>query len=376
MNQEVDEVNAQSPFGQFSKIVLGNEFEMLQLISNFEYGEDYPVKNELTSDDYSLYFTRLPIISITTANTIVDEPRLHAYFFMSEPGQEITSSSIGIEYRGGWTQTLPKKSLRIEFWEDLEGNETKDVSLLGMRSDDDWNLQAMFNEPLRFHNTTCFELWRKIDTLYYMNEEPDAINGIHMKYVEVFINGDYHGVYGLGERIDRKQLKLKKHNGTMRGELYKGSEWDAATLFMDAPMYNNDTVVWSGFEYEHPEEEIDWENLHDFVSFVAHASEQDFLDNYPSYLKTGNAVNYFIFMNLLRATDNRGKNTYIAKYSTDEPYFIVPWDLDGTFGVAWDGSNENKTDDILSNGFFDRLLNDCSPNGFVEQLQSRWAFLR
>ena len=376
INQNVDEVNAQSPSGEYSKISLGNKFELLQTIGNFEYGENYLVESELTSDYYSLYFTRLPIISITTSNTIVDEPRTHAYFYMSEPDQTIVSSNIGIEYRGGWTQTLDKKSLRIEFWEDMEGNATKDVSLLGMRSDDDWNLQAMFNEPLRFHNKTCFELWNRIDTLYYIDEESSAINGVNMSYVEIFINGDYQGVYGLGERIDRKQLKLKKHNGNIRGELYKGDDWTSATLFLDAPAYDNNEVVWSGFEYEHPEEEINWENLHDFVSFVAHSSEQDFMDNYASYIKMDNAVNYFIFINLIRATDNRGKNTYIAKYKANEPYFFVPWDLDGTFGVVWDGNNENITNDILSNHLFDRLLDDCSPNGFVDQVQNRWAFLR
>ena len=106
---------------------------------------------------------------------------------------------------------------------------TRDVSLLGMRDDDDWNLQAMFNEPLRIRNRSCFEIWDNIYTLPYKEEEPDAVAGIKMKYSDLFLNNEYLGIFAVGERIDRKQLKLKKYkDGSIRGELYKGAYWDEA----------------------------------------------------------------------------------------------------------------------------------------------------
>lgn len=206
------------------------------------------------------------------------------------------------------------------------------MSLLGLRSDDDWNLQAMYNEPLRLNNKTSFELWDKIDTLHYLNEEPDAINGVRMRYVEIFINDEYRGVYGLGEKVDRKQLKLKKHNGTIRGQLYKGDTW-GATTFSPAPPFNNNSDTWGGFEYKHPDEEIDWTELHEFVSFVRFSSDADFYANYQSYFSIDNAISYLIFVNLARLTDNLGKNIYVAKYNNNYPYFYVPWDLDGSLGT-------------------------------------------
>ncbi len=49
--------------------------------------------------------------------------------------------------------------------------------LLGMRSDDDWNLLAMYNEPFRLHNVACNQLWQAIHTPYYQALEPAEVNG-------------------------------------------------------------------------------------------------------------------------------------------------------------------------------------------------------
>ncbi|MEZ5037196.1 MAG: CotH kinase family protein [Chitinophagales bacterium] len=362
----------------FNKIQLDKIYTFSAPISSVEIGKSYPIKDE-EGHRYQLFFTELPLIHITTNNIIVDEPRRFASFFMAESNGMIVNEHIGIEYRGASSQNYPKKSLRIEFWADSTGEETKDVRLLGMREDDDWNLQAMYNEPLRFNNVVSFDLWQQIDTLYYIKKEQKAVNGVNMKYAEVFINNEYRGVYGVGERVDRSQLKLKKFkDDEIRGELYKGSDWTDAVLMNKAPVYDNSKALWAGFEYEYPdaEEIIDWENLYNLISFVEKSSDEEFYLAYPDKMVVDNLVNYFIFLNLTYAADNTGKNLYIAKYDKNEPYFYVPWDLDGTFGLFWDGSNHNNTTGLLSNNLYNRLLKDCSENGFVEKLKSRWKFLR
>src|SRR5690606_8152803 len=118
--------------------------------------------------------------------------------------------------------------------------------------------------------------------------------------------------------------------------------------------------------------EIDWSNLYNLIDFVKNSNNNEFYAQYQNKFQLDNMVDYFIFLNLLRATDNTGKNIYIAKYDTEEPYFYVPWDLDGTFGIIWSGNHENITNDILRNKLYDRLLQDCSVNGFREKLRDRW----
>jgi hypothetical protein len=283
---------------------------------------------------------------------------------------------VGIEVRGSFSQSFPKKSYELSFWSDKTGKESRDVRFLQMRTDNKWNLQAMYNEPLRLRSKVSNELWQDIHQIYYKDKEPDAKNGIDMAYVEVFINNHYKGLYALSERVDRKQLKLKKYSNGIKGELYKGSYWDDAVIFNSAPPFNNASETWSGFEYKHPEEEINWSNLYSFVNFVTKSTDQEFNRDYKKWFRLDNAVDYYIFLNLLRAGDNYGKNLYIAKYKTDDPYFYVPWDLDGVFGTDWSGQNVNATDGILTNGFYARMMQDRSPTGFRAALNKRWAELR
>lgn len=372
ISKEINELNALYP-EEKSTVQTGNrQYTFVSSVNEFEYGVAYEAVDS-EHKNFDIYFTQLPIINIYTNNTIVDEPRVYAHFTLCQNNGDYVESAMGVEYRGSWTQTLPKKSFRIEFWEDETGNETKDFSLLGMRSDDDWNIQAMYNEPLRLRSKTNFELWKKMDTLYYINDEPEAINGVRQEYAELFLNNQYRGVYTISERPDRKQFKLKKYkNDEIRGELYKGTGWGAST-YTSLPAYDNNSELWGGFEYEHPEEEMNWENIYEFVRFVLNENDISFYESYAERFNVDNAVNYFIFLNLLRATDNTGKNLFVARYNTDEPYFYIPWDLDGTYGIIWNGTQENITNDILTNGFYDRLV---KYDGFINKLKVRWNKLR
>jgi hypothetical protein len=373
VNQNTGFINTNWP-GTKTEIYTNQLFTFVSPTENIEIGNNYLVVD--TADMiYNLYFTELPIISIYTTNQIVDEPRVFAHFRMAESNGNLTESNIGIEYRGGWTQNLPKKSLRIEFWQDTIGEITTDVSLLGMRSDDDWNLQALFNEPLRLRTKINNEIWKDIHTIFYSTAEPEAQNGIDMEFSELFINGLYQGLYAVGERIDRKQLQLEPYNGNIRGQLYKGVSWGGST-FSSLPNYNNNSSFWGGFEYTYPREEIDWSEIHSFVDFVINESPINFYSGYQEKFHLLNAVDYFIFLNLIRATDNFGKNIFIGKYSSTTPYFYIPWDLDGAIGTDYTGQQDTVTNDLITNGFYNRLLHDCYENGFYQLLQVRWNNLR
>ncbi len=375
VNEDVDLINSTYP-GSKEKIRLDRDYSFITPLNNIEIGKEYLVKPVSYNIDYKLYFTQLPVINIKTSNRITEDPLVLANFKMVESNGKTVTSNIGIKYRGVSTLAFPKKSMRIEFWTDDAGKITRDVSLLGMRSDDDWNLQAMYNEPMRLRSKTSNELWMKIYTPYYQLLEPDAVNGVHMEYAELFLNGQYRGVYCVSERLDRKQLKLKKYNGNIRGELYQCKHWDDNVLFEGLSDYDNNNIIWGGFEYKHPEELINWNNLYEFVRFVVSSDNTKFQQEYKERFDLKNAVDYYIFLNLLRAPDNRAKNTYIGRYNVNEPYFYIPWDLDGVFGTVWDGSRVNVYNDLLSNGFYDRANKDHSENGFVCQSERRWQELR
>lgn len=373
VNQKVNDLNSSYP-GQKSTVVLGDKLYVLaNSVPHFENGVAYQINHN--NKAYNLYFSNLPLIKMTTTGEIRDTPKILGHFEFKAADKPLISSRIGVEYRGATSQTYPKKSMEVEFWLDENGDETHDLALLNLHKGDSYNLQAMYNEKLRINSKTSNELWQQIHPdLHYKAEENDAKSGISMKYVDLFLNGEYRGVYAIGEKVNRKFLKLKKNDGDeIKGELYKGDQWGGATTFTELNSFDNTSDVWDGYEYKHPKDIIKWENLHGLVDYVLNENDETFNSTYPAKFDVDNIVDYFIFLNLVRATDNTGKNIYLAKYKKNGPYFYVPWDLDGTFGSIFDGSEDNTVGDILFNGLYSRLWQEAA---FQSKLANRWAELR
>lgn len=373
---QIEDIKSYNDLSSFEEIIIS--LDSIDFICNtppisINYNESYIVTNSVIT--YTLYFTQLPIISIKTTNTIVNEPKTLALLTYSDSVQ-VVSSNIGIELRGGSSLGHPKKKYDIEFWVDENGEDTRKVKFGNLRSDDDWILDGMYNQPLRLRSNISNKLWLAMHTPYYQEYEPEAKPGVDVEYIELFIDNNYKGIYNLSEQVDKKQLKIKSFKDEIRGELYKGTSW-GATTFTSLPIYNDSSNLWGGYEVKYPKDNdtINWKNLYSFTDFVMNSTDSDFTDSIWNEFNHDNYLDYFIFLNLLRATDNTGKNIYIAKYKTDEPYFYTPWDLDGCFGTIWNGTNENITDDILVNNFHKRVI-ELNPNDYSIAVSNKWEEYR
>ena len=332
-------------------------------------GEGYQVTYR--GERYTLFTTELPVLAISTTGAVDDTRKVGGFVKFYDDSAPPYEYALGIEYRGGSSATHPKRSYSFELRESPESDVEVDAALLAMREDDDWILDGMYNEPNRLRDFTAHQLW--LD-LWLDNDLPaGARAGIQRQYCELFVNGSYRGVYYLGERIDRKQLQLTKHDGTLRGELYKGEEWEAA--FRTVSAFDNNAGSWNGFESVYPDEDglRDWSSLHDHVGWIINSTAQDFESQLAQRVDLDNAIDYFLFMNVLDAEDNWSKNLYTARVDQSEPYFFVAWDLDGTAGVDWEGERRPVTTDIHTNGLYDRLLSTAS---FRTALRQRWQALK
>lgn len=373
----MEDLTAYSDLSSFDELVMQlgqTSYAFNAMPTNLAHTTGYTVRG--ATAEFALYFTQLPVVSIVTQDSIVDEPKVLGQLTYVD-GSQVLTSHLGVELRGGSTLTSPKKTFDLELWEATAGEESQDAQFGNLRSDDDWILDALYNEPLRLRSFIAHKLWLEMHTLYYQEDEPNAKSGADVKYVELFLNGNYNGIYALSEQLDRKQMKLKSYkDDEIRGELYKGTTWGAPT-YGNPPSFNNDSREWAGYEMKYPkaDEATDWQGVFDFVDFAVNSSDEDFETRVWEEFDFGNHLDYFIFLNVLRATDNTGKNIYLAKYKADEPYYNVPWDLDGCFGTIWNGTNSNVTDDILANGFHNRVI-DLNLDDYSKTIASRWLDYR
>ena len=320
----------------------------------------------------------LPTVTITTDGPIVNSPAVHGIIQVDDHNGNVIVMHAGFKIRGTSSQQWEKKSYRVELWTDETGVEMADTTFLGMRSDDDWNLEAMYNQPLRLRNKIANELWREIHTISYQALEPDAASSVAMEYVDVFVNETHMGVYALSERVDRKLLGLKKYNGELRGLLFKGNGPGNAS-FEELPDYDNTLDEWGQFEWVYPNETdtaINWSGLYNLANFVINAPDVVFNSQYYNMFDKDNLIDYYLFINAIGALDNMDRNTFLARYKKSGTYFYVPWDLDAIMGNDNNGQHWEAVDGLHSNGFFNRLTRDCAADGFAMMARERYNSLR
>lgn len=239
--------------------------------------------------EYAVRFTTLPVFFLETERAAddLDQPCL----LNGLPGE--------IHIRGASGRGREKQSFKIRM--------EKKVSFLDMRKDDDWVLNAVYNDPERIRNVFSSNLWYKSCC---GNNGFSVRNGYEYRYVELFLNGSYHGLYALGYKPDRKQFDLK----------------DDEYLFSKINYLNNEYgYKLHGKSLETPGEA--WAAL-----------QTDYAEDDDS------SIDMWLFVLLCNAQDNSEKNYYLALKKNGSGYEAIysPWDLDLTWGNTWseDGINE------------------------------------
>ncbi|GAA4105368.1 CotH kinase family protein [Mucilaginibacter panaciglaebae] len=330
---------------------------------------------------YHLIVTGMPIVMLTTGGEIGDND-IGAKFDLVDPdylaqhSQLEIASNINIAIRGGTSRAYPKKSFKVHLVDD--SNNDSNVSLLGLRSDNSWILDAMYIDQSRMRNRLCTDLWNTFNNVPYIDQEPTALNGTRGYMTEVFLNGKYHGIYCLTEKLDRKQLKINKQYGDM----YKADYWTNETAFQGISPFDNNSSTWGGWELEYPglgdTPAPDWNYLYNEVNFISASTDADFNRQITSKVDINNMVDYFIFINILKAMDNENKNTFFSFYDIRSAsyFFYSPWDLDGTMGRSAGGTvTSNEIIGAANNNLFQRLMN-LNTADFKGLIKARWNRLK
>ncbi|QIE58384.1 spore coat protein CotH [Rasiella rasia] len=358
---------------EISSVTLDEVYELSTPVQGLQNTQRYEVIKG--KESYSLFITKSPIISIQVKDSLTKHPKVLGHFRYFDADTTF-SSVIGMDLRGNLSLTYPKKSFNIEFYTDSVSKGKKELKFKDLRKEDDWILDGLYNEPLLLRAYTSQKLWKDIHTPWYAEDEPKARATVDGVYVDLFVNNEYRGVYLLSEKIKRSLLKLKKMKGdTVRGELFKAGYYHGGTSFKEAPEFKNSLPTWAGWEMEYPYEDYTahYNNLHKAINFVISSDATDFDEQLGIYFDEENMVDYFLFANLIRATDNFGKNFYLAKYKEETAYFIVPWDMDGVLGTIQAGKRIPTTNDVLSNNLFDRMV--ANPR-LKYEMGKRWKDLR
>lgn len=270
---------------------------------------------------------------------------------LTDTDGSVTTLNAEFKTRGATARNYAMKpSLNMKLRDD-KGKEL-DYNLFGLREASSFILDAMAIDRIKMRNRVCFDIWNSFSRLPYETDF-NGRNGTVGKYVEVFINGTYKGIYCLSDKINRKLLGLKKpktnDDGSLkeiRGVLYKHGTNDIEN--QEEPGMYNDWIIYITRWHDA------WE-LHEPDDYACLEAWQPLLDLYDDdkYLDYNYVKDHFYLQNLadftvhlmaLAISDNwNNKNKYFSIVNIqDETRFVVtPWDLDTSLGGEYDGSRFN-----------------------------------
>ena len=307
--------------------------------------------------------SKFPTINITSeGNEINRDDYVDCMFEVDSDNSEYIISPIEskIKIRGDFNAGRPKKGYRIEL--------SQQKPLVGLRKDDDWILFAMYFDIPRVRIKMAFDLWNSLE----QENQPTMLP--ELKYINLYIDGEYQGLYLLAEKNDRKLFGLADAQNNI----------DSSLIFQ-AKGYT------SFNKYDSKEWEQDWPNedeeiyimdeiMIDLISFISSTTNEEFFEPdtgiYTKFDKT-NLVDFFIFSFFILHRDIWDNNFFIIRDTHPNKYYLVPWDFDYTLGQKLSKKyryDENPELDIHEkNKLFSRLI---SNKDFMEASKKRWNELR
>lgn len=328
------------------KVFAYGEFPTTETISNgtnlellLSDGESVSVSN--------LVWTTLPVMNIFLSAETVEELCLDETYAIADYAPcsiclydnrddfEGTSRSITsdakIHMRGGTTIGAAQKSYRLSLLENKdEFDKDNETNLLGLREDDDWILYSAYSDYEKIRTPFCMNLWR--DMAYKRNEWQVASSNEY-KYIELFINNRYHGLYALTYPLDKKQFEAKEEES-----IFKKKDWSGTEFSLDLE-YSE-----SGGYYELPGYQLDYGTTDDFSHLHNLYYTMAYSEDNASIRQScdmDNAIDLWLFYKLTQAVDNvyttNVKNLFSCVKLSDNgieghKILFAPWDMDQTFG--------------------------------------------
>jgi hypothetical protein len=227
------------------------------------------------------------------------------------------SQKARIKGRGNSSWNWPKKPYKIK----LNTKETllsdKD-SISRLLPEKDWVLLSDYQDGVHLLNNIAFLIGRMLEMPFTNTVIP----------VELTLNGEYLGLYGLTEQVEIKNNRVNIGDSGILLELdqYFDEDWQFRSAIYNLPVMIKDPELESNVTLELIESE--WNT---FESLIA---SQDFPNNnYLDYIDIESVAKYFIVCMLTSNEEiNHPKSTYIHKENGGK-YVMGPiWDFDWAYG--------------------------------------------
>ena len=302
---------------------------------NFEAGTIYNSRKIATAD---MTHTGLPVTIINTPGNVNITSKEE---YVEDALMTILQTDISDEFcelmdmkgRGNSTWNAPKKPYAIKF--------SKKKSLLDLPEDKSWVLLANYYDATLLRN----------DLAFYIGNEMSILDWTpHYQHVDLMLNGQYKGIYQLGEKVKISKKRVNVGDDGFLLEVDAKAAEDEITFHV--------THIGQPINIKDPDVEVGSDDYNYIVDFMAQADaalfSDDYLDEsvgYKQYIDMDSFVEWYLINEISKNSDAKFYTSCYMNLKRGGKLKMGPlWDFDLAFGnyltELWGNENVNETNDF------------------------------
>jgi hypothetical protein len=309
--------------------------------------------------------TSLPLVVVDTRGPIPDEPKVRGDLRIVDSargqrngfaGNPVFRDAMRIEVRGYSSRALfPKQQYALEL-------DRGDARLLGLPADDDWVLAAPYSDKSLMRNVLAHRTARTIGRY-----------APRTRFVELVLNGGYHGVYVLTQRIELGKGRVEvDEDGVDGGYILELTTRDQAggERRLMSPVTRRPFLFTDPGRDELSGREAGW--IRRYVGRFERALYRG--GDWRSRLDVPAAVDFVLLQELFKNADAFYSSTYMHKGRGAKLALGPVWDFDRAMGNSNYGRSSVLPGLMLPDRTWaQRLYRDRE---FTRALARRWRELR
>jgi len=322
----------------------------------------------------------IPVVNIETdggTDVLAKEDYQNAVISIDAIGrygfEDVYDTEVTIRGRGNSTwKNYDKKPYRIHF--------PTDVSIFDLPAGKDWVLLANYTDKSLMRNRIANEIAHMLDNLPYAATQ---------YCVDVFVNGEYMGVYTFGENLDvsETRIPLIDTGRADTGFLIEIGGVDNGVHIRNVDFFHAGLIKFA--LVKHPDELTRTASQVTFIKnyFKQADSAVKKMEGYEKYIDVDSVIDWLILHELSNNTDSSFRRScYFIKQPGEILQMGPAWDFDIAFGNfieddpdydTWacytyhspEETNVDTSKDYVGTTWGKYLLSD---RDFVERFQKRW----
>ncbi|MFT4978009.1 MAG: spore coat protein H [Myxococcota bacterium] len=241
-----------------------------------------------------------------------------------EPGRVALDGDVydvSVKVRGASSYYYPKKSYTLDFGDD-------EVIFPGWdQSRDHLILLTTFDDNSYVRQKLIYDLWAEMGE--YWGEQRLVPRS---SFAVVYLNGDYHGLYVVLDRIDDEFIRHMGFDDS--GDLFKAVNHDANFYLTTSSGYPKSTLT-EGYEKKEGEPEDSYASLQALVGFTGAGSASDLVEGAGDWIELGEFMDWLLLVHYSMSEDSAGKNSYLYQDPDTGLFRYVPWDFNHAWGQNW-----------------------------------------